>query len=301
MERMDMSNQIPLATMEEEWGYEARYRYNDVLDASEYHCHDHYEFYLHLRGGEYLGLDNSLFLLERNQMFVLPPFAMHGVSCRNALKQYERAYLSLSPEMLKILGHGQIDLDQFFRSYTSQGIYTFRLSDQDAAQCVTWLRQLEEEPFSGEPLEKFGHVVVLMNFLNVVCRGIRQSKAFAGNTVSNNIIQNVLTYINNHYTQQLKMEQIAKQFGISVSYLSHEFSKFTNRSVYDYILYRRVMLACQMMETDASLNVIAYQCGFNDYSNFLRIFTKMVGMSPRTYRKQDKRFQGRRQGSGRRS
>lgn len=292
MEQMASANQIPLATMEDEWGYEARYRYDEQLDFSDYHCHDHYEFYLHLRGGQYFGLDNGLFLLERNQMFILPPFVMHGISCRNALKQYERAYLSLSPEMLKILGYGQIDLDQFFRSYTSQGMHTFQLSDEDAAQCVAWLRQLEEEPFSGEPLEKFSRSVVLMNFLNVVCRGIRQSKAIMGSVVSNNIIQNVLTYINSHYTQPLKMDQIAKQFGISVSYLSHAFSKFTNRSVYDYILYRRVMLACQMMQGDASLNAIAYQCGFNDYSNFLRSFTKMMGMSPRLYRKQNKRFQG---------
>ena len=81
------------------------------------------------------------------------------------------------------------------------------------------------------------------------------------------------------------MDQLAKQFGISVSYLSHEFVRFTNRSVYDYVLYRRVMLARQMMQDDLSLNTIAYQCGFNDYSNFLRMFNKLVGMSPSAYRK----------------
>ena len=292
MERNTVPNKASLATMEDGWEYEARYCYNDQLDAAEYHCHDHYEFYLHLRGGQYLGVDNSLFLLEPNQMFILPPFSMHGISCRTALKQYERAYLSLSPEMLKILGCGQIDLDQFFRSYASQGMYSFQLNDQDAAQCVAWLRLLEDEFLSSDPLKKFGHYAVLMSFLNVVCQGIRQSKAITGSVVSNSIIQNVLTYINNHYTQPLKMDQLAKQFGVSVSYLSHEFTRFTNRSVYDYILYRRVMLARQMMKTSASLNTIAYQCGFNDYSNFLRMFNKLVGMSPSQYRKQIKRFDG---------
>ena len=57
------------------------------------------------------------------------------------------------------------------------------------------------------------------------------------------------------------------------------------RSVYDYILYRRVMLARQMMMSDLSLNAIAYQCGFNDYSNFLRMFRKMIGVSPSQFRK----------------
>ena len=289
MERKIVPNKASLATMEDGLEYEARYCYNEQLDAAEYHCHDHYEFYLHLRGGQHFGVDDSLFLLKPNQMFILPPFSMHGLSCANALKHYERAYLSLSPEMLKILGFGQIDLDQFFHSYTSQGIYSFQLNDQDATQCVAWLRLLEEEALSNDPLIRFGHFSILMSLLNVVCLGIRQSDAISGNVVSRNVIQKVLAYINSNYTQPLKIDQLAKQFGISVSYLSHEFSKFTNRSVYDYILYRRVMLARQMMQTDASLNAIAYQCGFNDYSNFLRMFNKLVGMSPSMYRKQIKR------------
>ena len=292
MEHLITNHHVPMTIMAEGKGYEARYCRDEQMDTTEYHCHDFYEIYLHLHGGQYFGLDNSLFLLEPNQLFILPPFAMHGLSSTNPLRQYERAYLNLSPELLKVLGCEQIDLDQFFRAYTSQGIHTFQLSDQDAAQCVAWIHQLEHEPASGEPLERFSQYAVLMNFLNVVCQGIRRSKAITDNVISNSIIQNVLTYINSHYTQPLKMDQLAKQFGVSVSYLSHEFTRFTNRSVYDYILYRRVMLARQMMQTGDSLNTIAYQCGFNDYSNFLRMFNKLVGMSPSQYRKQIKRFNG---------
>lgn len=292
MEQMIAHHHVPMTIMQEGRGYEARYCFDEQMETTEYHCHDFYEIYLHLQGGQYFGLDNSLFLLKPNQLFILPPFSMHGLSSSGPLSRYERAYLNLSPELMKTLGCDQIDLDQFFRSYTSQSIHTFQLSDQEAARCVAWVRQLEQEPAAGDPLERFSHYAVLMNFLNLVCQGIRQSKAITGNIVSNSIIQNVLIYINSHYTQPLKIDQIAKHFGVSVSYLSHEFTKFTNRSVYDYILYRRVMLARQMMQTDSSLNAIAYQCGFNDYSNFLRMFSKLVGMSPSQYRKQIRRLGG---------
>ena len=56
------------------------------------------------------------------------------------------------------------------------------------------------------------------------------------------------------------------------------------------MLYRRIILARQQMLGDASLNDIAYQCGFNDYSNFLRSFTRVVGMSPSQYRKNLKNY-----------
>lgn len=291
MNGMNGERHALLTTMEKGRDYEASYKFSDEMDTPEYHCHDFYEIYLHLRGGQYFGLDNSLYLLKPNQMIIIPPFSMHGLSSPDSkLTQYERAYLNLSPELMKTLGCGQIDLDQFFRSYTSRGLYTFWLSGEDAARCVSWLRTLQSAPPSDDPLERFSRCALLMDYLMVVCRGIRQSQTETGSVVSNSIIQNVLTYINSHYTQPLKMDQLAKQFGISVSYLSHEFVKFTNRSVYDYILYRRVMLARQMMQTDASLNAIAYQCGFNDYSNFLRIFSKLVGVSPSQFRKDQRRF-----------
>lgn len=291
MDQSMIPHNASLTTMQKGRGYEALYSLSERKELTEYHCHDFYEFYLHIRGGQYFGLDNNLYLLKPFQLFILPPFSMHGLSSTNELRNYERAYLNLSPEMLQTLGCGQIDLDQFFRSYTSRGQHTFQLSEQDAARCVSCVKRLQASENADDPLTEFSNCGTLITFLNTVCQGIRQSQAITGSVISNSIIQDVLTYINSHYTQPLKMDQLAKQFGISVSYLSHEFAKFTNRSVYDYILYRRVMLARQMMQTDASLNAIAYQCGFNDYSNFLRMFNKLVGVSPSQFRKQQKRFQ----------
>ena len=129
-----------------------------------------------------------------------------------------------------------------------------------------------------------------MNAMNLICQTMGSAEAVEGTEVSNSVIQNVLAYINNNYNQTIRISELAKRFGISESYLSHEFSRFTRRSIYEYILYRRIMLARQMMLKDTSLNTIAYQCGFNDYSNFLRSFTKMVGVSPSQYRKQLRRF-----------
>lgn len=286
MDRFLPQPNAALTTMgREKRGYEAFHSRNDRNALSEYHCHDFYEFYLHIHGGQYFGLDNSLYQLEPYQCFIIPPFFMHGLICSNDMKGYERAYLNISPEVLKTLGCGQIDLDQFFRSRTARGENIFRMSPADAKTLLPWIDQLQADGENAAALDCFRNYTTLMNVLNLICRAIPQSPALATSVISNSIIQEVLTYINSNYTQPLKMDQLAKQFGISVSYLSHEFVRFTNRSVYDYILYRRVMLARQMMQDDISLNTIAYQCGFNDYSNFLRMFNKLVGMSPSAYRK----------------
>ncbi len=292
MEQLMTENTAFLTTMPNGvHGYEAKYAYSERVSKSEYHCHDFYEFYIHLRGGQYFGLDERLYVLQPNQLFIIPPFSMHGRSFVNEMTGYERAYLNISTDLLKLLGFDMIDLDQFFRSYTSQGLNIFQLSAEGSDKCIAMIRSLEASQEADSPLENFGNCCTLVNFLNLVFQTMQQSRAVSANVISNSIIQDVLTYINSHYTQPLKMKEIAKMFGISVSYLSHQFVKFTNRSVYEYILYRRVVLAKQMIQTDLSLNTIAYQCGFNDYSNFLRMFYRLEGMSPSQYRKQLKPLQ----------
>jgi len=188
---------------------------------------------------------------------------------------------------MRVLGCEQIDLNQFFRTYASRGVCTYQLSDSEAERFVSWIRQIQENQAGEEDVfVRFRNYALMINLLNLLCRTMRKTNPVQGEAFSSGIIQDILTYINNHYTQPIRIENLARSFGVSVSYLSHEFVRFTNRSVYDYVLYRRVMLARQQMLGSASLNDIAYQCGFNDYSNFLRSFSKIVGMSPSKYRKQ---------------
>jgi AraC-like DNA-binding protein len=104
-------------------------------------------------------------------------------------------------------------------------------------------------------------------------------------------MQRCADYIDRSYAQELSLESLARQFGVSVSFLSHEFVRYTGRSVYDYVLHRRVQMAKAMINEAMPLNEVAYQCGFNDYSNFLRVFSKMAGMSPSAFRKRSKEAQ----------
>ena len=272
-------------------GYEAHYEYSERMQVTQYHCHDYYELYIHLRGGEYMGVDNKLYLLKPNQMFIIPPFYMHGLSCTKEMRGYERAYLNLSPEIMEILGCGQLNLGDYLRSFTSREQYTYQLDEERARQFVQCIRFIQEDQGKDlKPTQRFQMYAKMIDLMSLVCQVAGEEEPEQEGAVSNSFIQDVLTYINNHYTEELRVGELAKHFSVSDSYLSHEFARLINRSLYEYILYRRIMLSRQKMMSEDSLNVIAYQCGFNDYSNYLRSFTKLVGMSPSRYRKRLKQF-----------
>ncbi|MBR6165563.1 MAG: helix-turn-helix transcriptional regulator [Clostridia bacterium] len=268
------------------FGYEAHYCYNERMEVTQYHCHDYFEFYVHIAGGQLMGVDNRLYALKPNQLFILPPFFMHGLSCTEEMHGYERAYLNLSPEVLRDLGCGQLDLPQFFRSHASHGRYTYQLSEEQASRFVSLVREIQKgDPAAADPLRRLRDYSLMIHALTMICDVFVAAAPAESEPISNGIIQDVLTYINHHYTEPLNVSDLARLFNVSASYLAHEFSHFTNRSVYNYILYRRVILARQQLLGDESLSSIAYQCGFSDYSNFLRSFTKITGTSPSLYRK----------------
>jgi len=268
--------------------YDACYAYNEEWGLYGLHCHDFYELYIHYSGANFYCIDNDVYPLEPDQLIVVPPFCMHGLIGENTPKNYERAFLYITPAMLKSCGGSQIDLERFLNKYIQSGKCHFQLTSEDAQTCKNLLKNLANDLRSTSTVTRFTNHVRVLNFLAVVCQTMKRSQAVTEPVVVNEVMQEILSYINEHFTQQMKLETLARQFGVSVSFLSHEFVRYTGRSVYDYVLHRRVQMAKALINEAIPLNEVAYRCGFNDYSNFLRVFSKMSGMSPSAYRKMNK-------------
>lgn len=87
--------------------------------------------------------------------------------------------------------------------------------------------------------------------------------------VDNRIIQEVATYIYEHYADNLSLENVAEKFNLSRSYLSKKFKTATGFGFKEYIINVRIQNACRLLlETNRSITDIAFECGFND-SNYL--------------------------------
>ncbi len=82
-----------------------------------------------------------------------------------------------------------------------------------------------------------------------------------------------------------KLDDLAGQVGLSKSYLSRSFRRYTGRTVIGYLTARRIEQAMLLLQTtDRKVLDIAFQCGFGDLSHFNRTFRRHVGTSPRRYR-----------------
>lgn len=98
-------------------------------------------------------------------------------------------------------------------------------------------------------------------------------------------LQELLMYINTHYTEPLSRQEIARAVGYSESYISHIFTQQLNTSLSDYISSLRINDAKQFLtETDMTISQISAQLGFGCIRSFNRAFFKETGLTPTDYR-----------------
>lgn len=208
---------------------------------------------------------------------------MHGVIERKELLQYERGSLYISSKALSNLSFNQINLEQFINKITKTG-HCFNLSEDAFEHAKELICKSQSICKSVLPLDKFCLYSNIAGILDLVCHAPNVPPYISPSTTNKSLNYDILNYIDNHYHENLSINEIAKHYGISSSGLMHMFTEYTNHSIYNYVLYRRITKAKELMYSDMSLNDIAYNCGFNDYSNFLRAFKKHTGVSPRQYR-----------------
>ncbi len=97
-------------------------------------------------------------------------------------------------------------------------------------------------------------------------------------------IMPAITMIEENYYTSLTLSSLAESCDMSPNYFCRLFKELTQKTPIDYINIYRINTACKMIELDKeNITNIAYNCGFNDLSYFIKIFQRHKGMSPKAY------------------
>ena len=121
------------------------------------------------------------------------------------------------------------------------------------------------------------------------CEGARPlaSSSFAKVEVSSDSrrVQKVKNFIDQNYRYEIRLPQLADIAGMSPSAFSRFFKLHTGRNLSEYIIDMRLGYASRMLvDSTHSIAEISFSCGFNNLSNFNRIFKKRKGCSPSEFR-----------------
>lgn len=101
---------------------------------------------------------------------------------------------------------------------------------------------------------------------------------------SNKTVNEMLNYINRHYTEEVTLDVLANKFHFSKYYISHLFRDFVGVSPYEYLITRRLYLFNDLIRQKQSIRQASFSVGFNNYSNFFRLYKKHFGITPQQFK-----------------
>ncbi|HAX4915896.1 TPA: helix-turn-helix domain-containing protein [Escherichia coli] len=105
-----------------------------------------------------------------------------------------------------------------------------------------------------------------------------------------NIVDDIISWIDNNLDKKLHIDQVAAHAGYSVWHFQRIFSARTGVPLARYIRQRRLKLAARMLSgTDLPVLEICLQYGFASQQTFTRIFTRTFHCPPGEYRKRTRK------------
>ena len=152
--------------------------------------------------------------------------------------------------------------------------------------------RIKDEILELTRIQGFQTATMFLNILNSLAQAPRR-KLVSNMYESENLIHEsksrriskVCRHIEENISHKITLSDAAKMVNMSDSAFSHFFKKQTGISFITYINNLRVAKACDLLaNTNLSASEVCYDCGFNNKSNFIRLFSKRKNMTPIEYR-----------------
>ena len=260
------------------------FRYKDAyLKEVALHHHDFYEVYFFLSGNVQYNIESRSYLLTPGDVLLISPMELHQPMFGSEHREYERIVLWIDKQFLEgFILSGQ-NLTACFDT-TVPGHTNLLRPEGVARQYLTFLLEnLMVEVDSEDPYSDMAALSLLAQVLVALNRLAKQSAGEENKSGQDATVYSVLSYINEHYSENLTLDDLANKFFISKYHLSREFQRLVGTSVHRYIVQKRLVMAKQMLSEGKPSSEVYQHCGFGDYSNFFRAFKAEYQISPKDY------------------
>ena len=251
-------------------------RVEDTTNNDNFFLHDHelYEILFFLEGDAKFVIEGKEYFLESGDIIIVRKQEMHRVY-HNSDARYQRIVLFVEPEFFNIHNCPNYEV-QFLNSQL--GIAN-RIKSDYVRSCGLYdaFKRLRRYSKNSTPEDEPIVVAIIIEILYLINR-VGQ---FSSSDEHDSQVVQVISYINNHYTEDIDLESLEKKFFTSRYHLCKIFRKATGLTIHDYIRRKRLSRVRELHQSGKSFSEAAMLSGFSDYSSFYRTYKKLMGCSPK--------------------
>ena len=239
--------------------------------SESYHSHEHAEIFIHVLGQMELFIENNIYCHSGNEIRLYAPWELHfgKADLDQDMEWYQisinNVFLKSNPSLADKIVNREKGIGNVFVSKKHETIIS-----------------LLKEIFASQGSELYKYYFT-SNVIKILCILNEPENNIDAKQGKNECFQGILETIDQNLPLMKTVENISKLTHFSSSYIHRLFKTNLNITPHQYIVMKKLSLAKQLLEKGYSITDACFDAGFSDYSNFITIFRKHFGITPRRF------------------
>lgn len=233
------------------------------------HIGDNDVFFWVLEGECFLRVDSEYSVIRAGQLAFLPKGKMRSYTqVSESFALYEIAFSATvgGENLMELFG-------------MTEGDYVVNIKNTE--EMNTLFQKSYRAEFNKNPLYDIAFCANILNIINIYC-GARQEHSVVGKA----FFKNVVKYMEEHLSEQVRLEDLAAIVYMQPTYFIRKFKKEFGQPPLTYFIGMKIYKAMEYLSnTDLSVEEISVRVGIRDSAYFSRLFKKYCKVSPSEYRK----------------
>ena len=254
-------------------------------ETEQAHRHDFIEIGIILDGEGEFSVDDKVFPVRKGDLLLFNPGMLHQSRRINEKEPATEFYAGFSNIHFLNMEYNQI----LFPHRT----FLLRPKEKTFLHLTRLAESMMAESRSTQPGRYFMLKSYLTQMILLLYReqAEQQNSAASGfifeSTGKKYVVEKIVDYLEDHYTEKISLDQIAQNMYLSPFYISRIFKSEVGDTPINYLINLRMEKARQLLQEkpNCSVQEIALQVGYDDAYHFSKLFKKHFGQSPSQYRK----------------
>ncbi|PIH56985.1 AraC family transcriptional regulator [Paenibacillus sp. LK1] len=249
------------------------YQFEGIMQKFPNHFHDYYVIGFIEQGKRHLVCNNEEYMLNTGDMIIFNPHDPHACEQVDG-RTLDYRCINIQPEVMRQYVQ-EITGQDYLPRFTSPVFYQ--------SEHVTSLYELHQMIL--EEQADFHKEELLLFLLEQLMREYADAEPPISTQDVTIEISRVCEYIETHYMESITLNQLVELTGLSKYHLLRLYTRQKGISPYRYLETIRINQAKRLLEQGQLPIEVAAQTGFSDQSHFTNFFKKLIGLTPKQYRR----------------
>lgn len=251
----------------------------------EFHYHDFDKLVILIQGNVSYSIEGKTYPLKPYDIILVQHNEIHKPIIHDD-STYERIIVYISPSFLSDYKAEKYDLGYCFEKAKDEHTNLLRLHSIVNHPLLASIQKLEQSFLDDHYAFELYRKISFLEFMVQLNRAvIHHSLDYMHNEAANPKILRIIQYIHQNLTHDISVDTIAKETYMSKYHMMRTFKAETGYTIHEYISQKRLLLARELLNQQIPITQVCYDCGFKDYSSFLRAYKKQFNRLPTENRK----------------